>query len=312
MYKAIDDVRTRGDSCGGEVTCVIRHCPVGLGAPVFDKLEADLAKAMMSLPASKGFEIGSGFAGARMVGSEHNDAFFLDARGRVRTRTNRSGGVQGGLSNGEPIVLRVAFKPTSTIARTQKTVDARGAGGRPARARPARPLRRAAGGRDGRGDGRARARRPPARALCAVRAAPEVGGRGGARPEGGEPVQGGGDGRLKGGGGGRSFCGGGGGAFSFLFCFSFFLFFCALGSPLFVSILFPVATGKELRRIVLPCLFFLLCVNQLPHLSSSAGAGRDEKREGERGRGRETEREKTAERDCSEKPERLLLSFQNK
>ena len=126
MYKAIDDVRTRGDSCGGEVTCVIRHCPVGLGAPVFDKLEADLAKAMMSLPASKGFEIGSGFSGARMVGSEHNDAFFLDARGRVRTRTNRSGGVQGGLSNGEPIVLRVAFKPTSTIARTQKTVTREG------------------------------------------------------------------------------------------------------------------------------------------------------------------------------------------
>ena len=126
MYKAIDEVRTKGDSCGGEVTCVIRNCPVGLGAPVFDKLEADLAKAMMSLPASKGFEIGSGFEGAKMVGSEHNDAFYLDQAGRVRTRTNRSGGVQGGLSNGEPIVIRIAFKPTSTIARTQKTVTREG------------------------------------------------------------------------------------------------------------------------------------------------------------------------------------------
>jgi chorismate synthase len=94
---------------------------VGLGAPVFDKLEADLAKALMSLPATKGFEIGSGFSGAAMTGSEHNDEFEM-RDGRVRTRTNRSGGVQGGISNGENIVLRLAFKPTSTISRPQHTV----------------------------------------------------------------------------------------------------------------------------------------------------------------------------------------------
>lgn len=126
MYAAIDAVRTRGDSCGGEVACVVRGCPVGLGAPVFDKLEADLAKGAMSLPASKGFEIGSGFAGAATLGSEHNDEFYMDGDGRVRTRTNRSGGVQGGLANGEPIVIRVAFKPTSTIARKQRTVSRSG------------------------------------------------------------------------------------------------------------------------------------------------------------------------------------------
>lgn len=123
MYAAIDEVRTRGDSCGGVVTCVVRGCPVGLGAPVFDKLEAELAKAALSLPASKGFEIGSGFAGAAALGSTHNDEFYVDAAGAVRTRTNRSGGVQGGLANGENIVIRVAFKPTSTIARKQKTVS---------------------------------------------------------------------------------------------------------------------------------------------------------------------------------------------
>ncbi|KAG2440016.1 hypothetical protein HXX76_004133 [Chlamydomonas incerta] len=122
MIDAINEVRTRGESCGGEVTCVVRRCPKGLGAPVFDKLEAELAKAMLSLPATKGFEIGSGFAGAAMLGSEHNDEFYIDEQGRVRTRTNRSGGVQGGLSNGEDIVIRVAFKPTSTIGIKQNTV----------------------------------------------------------------------------------------------------------------------------------------------------------------------------------------------
>lgn len=121
MIDAINDVRLRGESTGGEVTCVVRACPKGLGAPVFDKLEADLAKAVMSLPATKGFEIGSGFAGAGMTGSEHNDEFYM-AGGEVRTRTNRSGGVQGGISNGEDIVLRVAFKPTSTIGQKQETV----------------------------------------------------------------------------------------------------------------------------------------------------------------------------------------------
>lgn len=118
-------MRTRGESCGGEVTCVVRNCPKGLGTPVFDKLEAELAKAVMSLPATKGFEIGSGFSGSRMLGSEHNDAFYMED-GEVRTRSNRSGGVQGGISNGEYIVLRVAFKPTATIARKQSTVTRAG------------------------------------------------------------------------------------------------------------------------------------------------------------------------------------------
>jgi len=121
-FAAIDEVRTKGESCGGEVTCVVKGCPKGLGSPVFDKLEAELAKAMLSLPATKGFEIGSGFAGSRMLGSEHNDEFYMED-GQVRTRSNRSGGVQGGISNGEDIVLRIAFKPTATIARKQKTVN---------------------------------------------------------------------------------------------------------------------------------------------------------------------------------------------
>lgn len=122
MIDAINKVRTRGESCGGEVTCVVRRCPKGLGTPVFSKLEAELALAMMSLPATKGFEIGSGFAGSRMLGSEHNDEFYMSEDNEVRTRTNRSGGIQGGLANGEDIVIRVAFKPTSTIAQKQKTV----------------------------------------------------------------------------------------------------------------------------------------------------------------------------------------------
>jgi chorismate synthase len=121
----IEKVRSTGDSVGGVVTCIVRRPPVGLGEPVFDKLEADLAKAMMSLPASKGFEIGSGFAGARLRGSEHNDAFVKEGD-RVRTLTNRSGGVQGGISNGEDIVFRVAFKPVATIAQAQQTVSITG------------------------------------------------------------------------------------------------------------------------------------------------------------------------------------------
>lgn len=125
MYKAIDEVRTRGESCGGEVTCIVKGCPKGLGEPVFDKLEADLAKAVMSLPATKGFEIGSGFEGTKMTGSEHNDEYYMD-NGEVKTRSNRSGGVQGGLSNGEDIVLKIAFKPTATIAQKQKTVSREG------------------------------------------------------------------------------------------------------------------------------------------------------------------------------------------
>jgi len=121
----IEKVRSQGDSVGGVVTCIVRNAPVGLGEPVFDKLEADLAKAMMSLPATKGFEIGSGFAGTLLKGSEHNDAFVKEGD-RVRTVTNRSGGVQGGISNGEDIVFRVAFKPTATIAQAQQTVSISG------------------------------------------------------------------------------------------------------------------------------------------------------------------------------------------
>ena len=123
MIARIKEVRALGDSVGGTIECVVRGCPPGLGEPVFDRLEADLAKAMLSLPATKGFEIGSGFSGTRMTGSQHNDAFEL-RDGRVRTMTNRSGGVQGGISNGEDIVFRVGFKPTATIAKAQKTVTA--------------------------------------------------------------------------------------------------------------------------------------------------------------------------------------------
>jgi chorismate synthase len=122
MIARIDEARKAGDSLGGVVTAVARGVPAGLGEPVFDKLEADLAKAMLSLPAAKGFEIGSGFGGTLLTGSQHNDPFY-DAGGRVRTRSNRSGGVQGGISNGEDITVRVAFKPTATILREQQTVD---------------------------------------------------------------------------------------------------------------------------------------------------------------------------------------------
>ena len=114
MIAAVDAVRKEGNSLGGVVTCAVRGCPPGWGEPVFDRLEADLAKAMLSLPASKGFEIGSGFAGTDLTGREHNDEFYMDGD-RVRTRTNRSGGVQGGITNGETIYFRVAFKPTATI-----------------------------------------------------------------------------------------------------------------------------------------------------------------------------------------------------
>lgn len=125
MVQAIEQARAEGNSLGGIIECVLRGVPAGLGEPVFDKLEADLAKAMLSLPATKGFEIGSGFAATRMKGSEHNDPFEM-REGRVRTKSNRSGGVQGGISNGEEIVFRVAFKPTATIAREQETVTAAG------------------------------------------------------------------------------------------------------------------------------------------------------------------------------------------
>jgi chorismate synthase len=126
MIEFIKQVRSDGDSVGGVVECIVRGVPPGLGEPVFDKLEADLAKAMMSLPATKGFEIGSGFAGTQLRGSEHNDPFVMQ-EGRVRTTSNRSGGVQGGITNGEAIFFRVAFKPTATIFPAQQTVTVAGA-----------------------------------------------------------------------------------------------------------------------------------------------------------------------------------------
>ncbi|WP_216913877.1 MULTISPECIES: chorismate synthase [unclassified Synechococcus] len=127
MIERIEAIGRDGDSCGGVIECLVRRPPVGLGMPVFDKLEADLAKAVMSLPATKGFEIGSGFGGTLLRGSEHNDAFLPSGDGRLRTATNNSGGIQGGISNGEEIQLRVAFKPTATIRKEQQTIDATGA-----------------------------------------------------------------------------------------------------------------------------------------------------------------------------------------
>ncbi len=122
MIDLIKKIRGEGNSVGGIIECVIRNCPAGLGAPVFDRLEADLAKAMLSLPATKGFEIGSGFAGTMLTGLEHNDHFYMDGE-QVRTKTNHSGGVQGGISNGENIIFRVAFKPTATVMKPQATVS---------------------------------------------------------------------------------------------------------------------------------------------------------------------------------------------
>ncbi len=121
MIRLIDRIRRKGDSVGGIVAGVARGVPAGWGEPVFDRLEADLAKAMLSLPASKGFDIGSGFGGILMTGLEHNDA-FRNIGGKVRTLSNRSGGIQGGISNGETIYFRVAFKPVATVMHEQKTV----------------------------------------------------------------------------------------------------------------------------------------------------------------------------------------------
>ena len=123
MVERIDQVRRQGDSVGGVVECVARSVPPGLGEPIFEKLDADLAGAMLSLPAAKGFEVGSGFSGVALTGSAHNDPFVPGEDGRPRTASNRSGGVQGGISNGEPIVLRVAFKPTATVQAQQDTVS---------------------------------------------------------------------------------------------------------------------------------------------------------------------------------------------
>lgn len=123
MFDFIDETRKRGDSVGGVVTCVAKGVPVGWGEPVFDKLHAELGKAMLSINAVKAFEYGSGFAGVEMFGSEHNDAFYTDDQGQVHTTTNHSGGIQGGISNGEDIYFRVAFKPVATIMQDQDSVD---------------------------------------------------------------------------------------------------------------------------------------------------------------------------------------------
>ncbi|MFC5412808.1 chorismate synthase [Larkinella bovis] len=127
MFEYIDETRKQGDSVGGVVSCVVTGVPVGWGEPVFDKLHAELGKAMLSINAVKGFEYGSGFAGVERHGSEHNDPFYVDeGTGRVRTTTNHSGGIQGGISNGEDIYFRVAFKPVATIMQDQESVDANG------------------------------------------------------------------------------------------------------------------------------------------------------------------------------------------
>jgi len=122
MIKLIEEVRDDGDSIGGIIRGVIKHVPTGLGEPVFDKLPADLAKAMLSINATKGFEFGSGFEGVKMRGSQHNDTFYTDDQGNIQTRTNYAGGTLGGISNGQTIYFRVAFKPVSTIKKKQQTV----------------------------------------------------------------------------------------------------------------------------------------------------------------------------------------------
>lgn len=126
MIEHIDFVRKQGDSIGGVIECVISGLPVGLGEPVFDRFHAELGKAMLSINAVKGFEIGSGFAGTEMLGSQHNDEFYTDDNGNIRTKTNNSGGVLGGITNGEDVFFSVAFKPTATIMKTQKSVDIHG------------------------------------------------------------------------------------------------------------------------------------------------------------------------------------------
>lgn len=126
MVAAIDAARKAGDSLGGIISCRAIGVPAGWGEPIYGKLHADLGAAMLSINAVKGFEIGSGFAGTQMPGSAHNDAFYIDDEGRTRTRSNHSGGIQGGISNGEELFFRVAFKPTSTIMRDQESIDTEG------------------------------------------------------------------------------------------------------------------------------------------------------------------------------------------
>ena len=125
MVEVIKNTAKNGDTLGGEITCVIKNMPVGIGEPVFDKLSSDLAKAIMSINAVKGFEIGSGFSASQMTGSMHNDLFVVDDN-KVHTKTNYSGGIQGGISNGEDIYFRTAFKPVATLMKDQQTVDSKG------------------------------------------------------------------------------------------------------------------------------------------------------------------------------------------
>ncbi|MFH1004989.1 MAG: chorismate synthase [Bacteroidota bacterium] len=133
MTKKIEQVQKDGDTIGGVITCVVQNVPAGLGEPVFDKISADLGKAMLNINAAKGFEIGSGFDGVKMKGSEHNDIFYIshnltgkERKNEIRTKTNHSGGIQGGISNGEDIYFRVAFKPVATIMQKQMTVNSKG------------------------------------------------------------------------------------------------------------------------------------------------------------------------------------------
>ncbi|NCG21090.1 MAG: chorismate synthase [Rhodobacterales bacterium] len=126
MALRIRQIKKKGDTIGGVVRCVARGIPAGLGAPVFDKLDADLAKAMLSLPAAKGFEVGSGYGGTLLTGTQHNDLFAPGPNGSVVTETNRSGGIQGGISNGMAIEISVAFKPVATVFHEQRTVDTQG------------------------------------------------------------------------------------------------------------------------------------------------------------------------------------------
>src|SRR3569833_745464 len=125
MVEYIDSIRKQGDTVGGKISCYVKNCPVGLGEPVFDKLHAELGKAMLSINAVHGFEFGSGFAGSEMRGSEHND-IFINQKGDIKTITTFSGGIQGGISNGMSIEFRVAFKPVATIMHNQATIDSEG------------------------------------------------------------------------------------------------------------------------------------------------------------------------------------------
>lgn len=126
MISLVEETRKNRDTIGGVITCVVKGVPVGLGEPAFDKLHAELGKAMLSINAVKGFEYGSGFEGTKLYGSEHNDEFYTDENGRVQTRTNHSGGIQGGISNGQDIYFRVAFKPVATILQPQTSINDEG------------------------------------------------------------------------------------------------------------------------------------------------------------------------------------------